>query len=253
MGLVSPMTPFEEAKHWYFIKLSSFMPNNDDLEKIKEYRTERAKIPNWEWGWALNILVEAPEWYCENREPIMSDSIRVTIIDPETNQKISAKPSIMYSIKSDTYLKSLAIYVDWTSVFSKNYTRQTEDLATSDIDLSSLNAGSHTITVQAMDINGNMNNASITDVLELNDTEPPYLVTEQSKKQSKDNNQYQITLVFDDHLSWIPWWTVSINWDIINTFKWRLVTFTTDSENFDVEVKDNYGNVLNQTINLEDI
>jgi hypothetical protein len=32
-----------------------------------------------------------------------------------------------------------------------------------------------------------------------------------------------------------------------------LVTFTTDSENFDVEVKDNYGNVLNQTINLEDI
>jgi hypothetical protein len=52
-----------------------------------------------------------------------------------------------------------------------------------------------------MDINGNMNNASITDVLELNDTEPPYLVTEQSKKENKDDNQYQITLVFDDHLS----------------------------------------------------
>jgi len=253
MGLVSPITPIEETKHWYFIKLSSFMPNNDDLEKIKEYRTERAKIPNSEWGWALNILVEAPEWYCENREPVMSDSIRVTIIDPETDQKISAKPSIMYSIKSDTYLKNLTIYVDWNSVFSKNYTRQTEDLATSDIDLSNLSAGSHTITVQAMDNNGNMNSASITDVLELSDTEPPYIVTEQSKKQSNGDNQYQVTLVFDDHLSWIPWWTVSIDWNVINTFKWRLVTFTTDSESFDVEVKDNYGNTLNQTISLEDI
>ena len=253
MWLVSPMTPFEEIKHWYFIKLSSFMPNNDDLERIKEYRTERAKVPNWEWGWSLNILVNAPEGYCENREPVMSDSIRVTIIDPETDQKISAKPSIMYSIKSDSYLRSLSIYVDWTPVFSKNYSRQTEDLATSDIDLSNLSAGSHTITVQAMDNNWNMNSASITDVLELNDVEPPYLVVGQSKKQQKDDGQYQITLVFDDHLSWIPWWTVSINWNVINSFKWRLVTFTTDSENFDVEVKDNYGNTLNQTINLEDI
>jgi hypothetical protein len=34
-----------------------------------------------------------------------------------------------------------------------------------------------------MDNNGNMNSASITDVLESADNEPPYLVTQQTKKQ----------------------------------------------------------------------
>ena len=253
LWLVSPMTPFEESKNWYFMKLSSFMPNNDDLEKIKERWTEKAKLSNWEWGWGINILVEAPEWYCENREPSVSESIKVTIIDPETNQRISTKPSIMYSVKSDAVLKSLSIYVDWTSVFSKNYGRQNEDLATSDIDLSNFAPWSHTITVQAMDNNGNMNSTSITDVLEAEDKEPPYLVKEQSKKQTNNDGSYKITLVFDDHLSWIPGGSISENWNVITTFNWRLASFTTNAEIFDVEVKDNLWNVLNQTIDLADL
>lgn len=253
LWLVSPMTPFEESKNWYFMKLSSFMPNNDDLEKIKERWTEKAKLSNWEWGWGINILVEAPEWYCENREPSVSESIKVTIIDPETNQRISTKPSIMYSVKSDAVLKSLSIYVDWTSVFSKNYGRQNEDLATSDIDLSNFAPGNHTITVQAMDNNGNMNSTSITDVLEAEDKEPPYLVKEQSKKQTNNDGSYKITLVFDDHLSWIPGGSISENWNVITTFNWRLASFTTNAEIFDVEVKDNLWNVLNQIIDLADL
>ena len=254
LWLVSPMTPPEETKVWYFINLSSFMPGNNDLESIKEWRTNRAKVANWlEWWWGLNILTKVPEWYCENREPSVSDSITVSIIDPESNQKISAKPSIMYSVKSSAILKSLTIYVDWTSVFSKNYTRQTEDLATSDIDLSNFEPGNHTITVQAMDNNGNMNSDSITDVLEASDNEPPYLVTQQSKKQEIWEWEYQITLVFDDHLSWVPWWSISANWSIITSFKWRLASFTTTSESIDVEVIDNFGNKLNQTINIADL
>jgi hypothetical protein len=46
-----------------------------------------------------------------------------------------------------------------------------------------------------------MNNARIIDVLESTDDEPPFLVLEQSKKQQKDGNNYQVSLVFDDHLS----------------------------------------------------
>lgn len=252
LWLVSPMTPPEETKVWYYMNISSFMPGNNDLESIKEWRGSRAKAANWlEWG--LNILTKVPEWYCENREPSISDSITVSIIDPESNQKISAKPSIMYSVKSSTSLRSLSIYVDWTSVFTKNYTRQNEDLSTSDIDLSNFEPWNHTITVQAVDNNGNMNSASITDVLEWNDNEPPYLVTQQSKKQEIWEWEYQITLVFDDHLSWIPWWSVSANWSVITSFKGRLASFTTSTESIDIEVKDNFGNTLNQTISLADL
>jgi hypothetical protein len=46
-----------------------------------------------------------------------------------------------------------------------------------------------------------MNSASITDVLEADDKEPPYLVKEQSKKQANDDGSFKVTLVFDDTLS----------------------------------------------------
>jgi hypothetical protein len=59
----------------------------------------------------------------------------------------------MYSVNSEYLLRSLTITVDGVLVFSKDYKRQTEDLATSDIDLSNFAAGNHTITVQAIDAN----------------------------------------------------------------------------------------------------
>ena len=255
MWIISPFTPYEEAKHWYFMTLSSFMPWNDDLEKIKERWTEKSKTPTWwEWSTSINILTYIPQWYCENREPATSDSVKVNIIDPENDQRISQKPSIMYSVKSDSLLKSLNITVNGVLAYSKSYSNnQKEEINSVDLDLSSHNPGKVTITLQAMDASGKMNTASIVDVLETDDKEPPFLSLEYSKKQQKDEWKYDVTLVFDDHLSGIPWWTVSINWNIINSFQWRLASFTTDAQSFDVEVKDNYGNVLTQTINLADL
>ena len=252
--LVSPLTPIDEVKHWYYMELDSFMPNNDDLEKIKERWNEKSKIPiGWEWSISINVISAIPEWYCENREPTVSDSVKVSIIDPQTDQKISAKPSIMYSVKSDSWLRSLNIMVDNSLVFSKSYTRQTEDLASTDIDLSNYAPWKHTITVQAIDANWKTNNDSIVDVLQLEDNEPPFIVEEQTKKESNWNWEYKITLIFDDHLSWIPWWTISADGKIIERFEWRLASFTTKAESFDIEVKDNYWNVLNQTIKLSDL
>jgi len=254
LWIASPITPAEETKKWYYMQLSSFMPWNEDLEKIKERWTEKAKIPAWwEWAISINILPVAPEWYCENREPSVSDSVWVSIIDPETDQRISAKPSIMYSVRGENYLRSLSIIVDWTQVYSKNYTKQTEDLSVTDIDLTNFAPWSHTITVQAVDAKWNMNSASITDVLESDDKEPPFLVKDQSKKIANDDGSFKVTLIFDDTLSWVPGGNVSAGGNVITKFDWRLATFTTSAESFDVEVKDNYWNVLNQTINLADL
>jgi hypothetical protein len=79
------------------------------------------------------------------------------------------------------------------------------------------------------------------------------LVKDQSKKVLNDDGSFKVTLIFDDTLSWVPGGNVSANWDVITKFDWRLATFTTNTESVDVEVKDNYGNVLNQTINLADL
>jgi len=254
MGVASPLTPFGETKHGYYMNLTSFMPGNEDLESIKEWWNEKSKIPEWEeWSMSINILTTIPEWYCEARQPEVSDAISVKIIDPETDQKISAKPSIMYSVKSDALLKSLNITVDGTLVFSKSYVgNKTEDLATSDIDLSNFSNGAHTITVQAVDAKWQINMDSIIDVLQLEDIQAPYLVKEQSKKQANSDWSYQITLIFDDELSGIPGWNVTVDGKT-TTFEWRLANFTTKSESFEIEVKDNYGNTLTQTINLSDL
>ena len=161
----------------------------------------------------------------------------------------------MFSVKSSSLLKSLSITVDWTLEYTKPYNKnQTEDLSSADLDLSGYEPGSHTITVQAMDANWKMNSASITDVLESADSEPPFFVAAQSKKEVNDDWSYQITAIFDDHLSWIPWWTIKVNWDTVTTFNWRLASFniSSDIESFEAEVKDNYGNVLNQTISIYD-
>jgi hypothetical protein len=79
------------------------------------------------------------------------------------------------------------------------------------------------------------------------------LVKDQSKKIANDDGSFKVTLIFDDTLSWVPGGNVSAGGNVITKFDWRLATFTTSAESVDVEVKDNYWNVLNQTINLADL
>lgn len=255
LWISSPLTPLNEQKQWYFMELSSFMPGNSDLEDIKKRRTEKAKIPTWnEWSLKINILTEIPELYCENREPIESDEIQIAIIDPETDQRISAKPSILYSVKSNHSIKTLNVSVDWTLVFSKQFTKKlTEEISNIDLDLTQFEAWKHTITLQAIDISWQTNSTSITDVMQPNDDTPPYLVKERSKILHNEWWKNQITLTFDDELSWIPWWKVSSEWNLIKNFEWRLVSFETNAEIIDIEVKDLYWNTLIQSININEL
>ena len=251
LWMASPLTPLNEIRQWYVMNLSSFMPGNWDLESIKERWTERAK--NLEWSSSLNILPKAPEWYCENREPVTSDLIQISILDPGNNEKISTKPDITYSVKSDSLLKSLTITLDGVVVFSKNYVNKIEDRSSTTLDLSAYEAWKHTITVQAVDASSNMNNASINVTIESSDTEPPFFVPWASERLQTEDGKNQITLTFDDHLSGIVWGTVSAGGNVIKSFEWRYTTFSTDVESVDVEVKDRFNNVLKQTINLTEL
>ena len=254
LWMASPLTPLEEIKQWYLINLSSFMPGNWDLESIKERWSEKAKIPLWwEWSMWINILTTAPDKYCEDREPTTSDEVQVSIADPWNNEKISTKSDITYSVHSDALLKNLTITIDWSVIFSKQYVKKTEDRSSTPLDLSAYEPGKHTITVQAMDARSKINNASINITLEATDTEPPFFVPWASERLQTEDGKYQITLTFDDHLSGIIGWSVSVWWNIINSFEWRYTTFSTDAESVDVEVRDRFDNILKQTINLAEL
>ena len=112
--------------------INSFMPGNEDLENIKSFLQESSRKVPLDTGarvdlTPLNILLEAPQDYCESRKPQISEATIINILSPQDDRKISPKPELMYSIKSDGNLKTIIALVDDTPVFTKNITTNTTE------------------------------------------------------------------------------------------------------------------------------
>lgn len=156
LGLASPLTPPEQIKQgYYFPGFSSFMPGQEDLEDIKMYLTASAKGTQVETGSrvslaGLHILFDMPKDYCTNREPSLSENTTISFLSPQNDRKISGKPELMVSIKSDGNLKNLIAWLDDVQVRSKNYTTNVkENITNTTLDLSAFPAGKHTLSLQA--------------------------------------------------------------------------------------------------------
>ncbi|MDR0369574.1 MAG: hypothetical protein LBH96_03545 [Candidatus Peribacteria bacterium] len=135
LGIASPMTPSSDLRKGYLVpNITSFMPSQADLADIQSYLINSAKTTSNATGErvtlsSLNVLFEMPKDYCENRQPMISDTTLINILSPQNDRKISPKPELMFSIKSDANLKTLIASVDGTQVYTKNYIRnQNEDL-----------------------------------------------------------------------------------------------------------------------------
>ena len=135
LGVASPMTPSTELKKGYLVPdLISFMPSQADLEDIKTYLIDSAKITSDSTGdkvdlTSLNILFEIPQEYCENREPRISEDTLISILTPQDDWMISFRPEVMFSVKSDGNLQTLLVLLDEVAVYTKTYTTNTmEDL-----------------------------------------------------------------------------------------------------------------------------
>lgn len=256
LGIASPMTPSSDLRRGYVVQnFTSFMPSQADLADIKAYLTDSSKTAPDSTGAkvalsSLNILFEMPKEYCENRQPMISDATIINILSPQNDRKISPKPELMFSIKSDASLKTLIASVDGTPVYTKNYTKnQNEDLWNTVLDLSSFTPGEHKITVQAINSRGFTNMSEIKITLQSSDKEAPYFVKDQSKVKVEGENK-DVTLIFNDHLSAVLGGTISANGNVITTFEGRLANFTTTASSVQVEVKDSYENILKETIDI---
>lgn len=256
LGLASPLTPPDQQRQWYFIpSISSFMPWNNDLEDIKTYLTDSAKWSSSETGsrvtlTPLHILFTQPSEYCSAREPSLSENTTISFLSPQDWRKISAKPEVMISIKSDWNLQTLNILVDDKQVQSKTYTKNTQtDVTTAILDLTSFTNWTHTITAQAINSKWWMNRSSISVVIQSTDSTPPYFIPEQSKITSS-NGKKEIRLIFNDELSAITTGSVMAGSQTITTFQWRIINFTTSEPAIDVYVKDAYWNELHQLLDL---
>ena len=238
--------------------ISSFMPGQEDLANIKEYLQESSRKTPLDTGarvdyTPLNILLEAPQDYCENRSPQLSEATIINILSPQDDRKISPKPELMYSIKSDGNLKTIIALINETPVFTKNITTNTaEELGSTILDLSNFAAGTYTLTVQAVNTKGFMNRASISVVLQSTDNVPPYFFSDQSKVVATGDSR-EATLIFNDELSAVVGGTISANGEVIHTFKGRLANFITSAPTVEVEVTDAFENILKETIDISSL
>jgi len=259
LGIASPMTPSAELRKGYVIpNFTSFMPSQMDLEDIKTYLTDSAKVTADSTGdrvdlTSLNILFEIPQEYCEHREPRLSEATIINLLSPQNDWAISLRPELMYSIKSDGNLQTISAFLDRDVVRTKTITTNiTEELGSTVLNLSAFSPGPYQLTVQATNTKGFMNRKTIDVTLQSADKETPYFVAEQSRviitEEGKD-----VRLVFNDHLSAVIGGEILVDGVSVLQFQGRLASFVTEADIVQVEVKDAYDNVLKETIDLTEL
>ena len=246
-GKVSPLTPSDQIKRGYLVEAYTFMPNNMDLEDIKEYLKEQAI------SGTTNIFIEEPKDYCEERVPSINDDIQITFLRPQDKQNFAKKNTVVYSIKSPVAIKKINITLDGNTVKSF-IDNSTEIYGSKDIDLSSYENGTHTLWITAIDNNNATKQVSIAVNVVSEDTTPPYLNKDWSKVSKNEDWSYNITLLFDDTTSSVKGWKIlDTEWNTINTFNWQATSFSSGTPNLKVVVEDLYENKLEQDINLEEM
>jgi hypothetical protein len=115
------------------------------------------------------------------------------------------------------------------------------------------------LSVQVIDTQGYTNMKEIQVTVQSTDKESPYFIPEQSKVKRRTDaeggEQKEVNLIFNDHLSAVIGGTVSVDGEVISTFEGRLATFTVSAAvaQVQVQVKDAYENVLQETIDLTEI
>lgn len=248
-GKVSPLTLPEHIKKGYLIQPTTFMPNKMDLEDIKKYLIE--KVQTWSTE-GVNLFMEEPSNYCEDKEPIINEDIKINFIKPVEKQNFAKKNNIIYSISSPTNIKKVTITLDGKTLNS--YIDNSGEIFWSkNLDLSAYPDGTHTLGILAIDSNNMTKASSLTVNLISEDTTPPFLKKEQSTVQKTEDGKYQVTLFFDDEHSGIKEGKIfekGKNKAILD-FKLQTAQFTTNTPELTIEIKDFYNNILKDEINLE--
>jgi hypothetical protein len=81
------MTPPEETGDAYILRPKSFMPNGEDLSKIREWISTQT-----------GYYLEAPETLCEERTGEEDENIAVEIIKPLNGATLTKNFEVWYTV-----------------------------------------------------------------------------------------------------------------------------------------------------------
>ncbi|MFZ2151317.1 MAG: transglycosylase domain-containing protein [Candidatus Absconditicoccaceae bacterium] len=258
-GKISPYTPTDQAKNGYIIIPSTFMPNKMDLQEITDRRKQSTQFSgvnpmSGKVSYTYNnIFVEEPKEFCPGRSAEESADIKVSIIKPLTNASISAKTSIRFDITSPKAIKNVNILVDQIQVGSFEYPSGRKNISDiKSIDIKNIKDGKHILQLIAIDDEGFSNSATIEINITSSDKQAPFMVEDKTVVKVNEDGTYAVMILFDDALSAVSGGKFfGSSGEVINEFKNNFASFQVSSlSTISFEVKDAYGNILNQSLDL---
>ncbi len=258
-GKISPYTPTEQAKNWYIITPSTFMPSNMDLQEITDRWKQSTQLTgvNAMSGKVTytynNIFIQEPVDFCEGRSAEESKDIKVNIVKPLSDASISAKTSIWFDITSPKSIKSVNILIDQMQAWSFSYPSWRKNISDiKSIDIKNIKDWKHTLQLIAIDDEWFSNSQTIQINITSADKQAPFMVEDKAVVKANTDWTYTVMLLFDDALSAIAWWKFIVSsWEIINEFKNNFASFQVSwLSTISLEVKDSYWNILSQSLDL---
>lgn len=260
-GSQSPTTPIDILKQWYSIQPTTIIPSKMDLSEITQWRKIWSSFtgiaPEW-WfvSWNVvynypNIFVEAPSKPCEERETKEDTSIKIDIISPENDNKVSDKFGLWYAINAARWIKSVLVFANENQIAQFPYNGRNKNINDFTAVNSKLSAGKYVIDVVAVDAEWYSNKKSFDIEVTTTDKIPPSILEDKTKIIQGDDGKYQISIILEDDLSFIEYGKISTPEKTILEFKGQAAVFTLDQlVPVTVIAKDAYGNTVEKIINL---
>lgn len=263
-GLTSPYTPMEDVRNGYIIQPYSFMPNNMDLDEIKNRWSRSTQVGTW-WIESIpqsqrsrilatkynfnNIFIVAPTETCADRIPKEDQRIGVEIVLPKSAWNIARTSSITYNISSPKMIREVTILVNDEVVWRNKYKVAKNNIVDSTTITipNTIAAWDIVIKVVAADIIWFSNTASQTMKLINQDTKPPRVESQRVITQA--DGSYEVRLFLVDDESYVTSGTIKKNGTTVYSITNSIVSFKTSTlGDFVIQAVDFYGNTSEQTI-----
>lgn len=270
-GKVSDLTPPEDIIPWYISQVTSFMPNNMDLQDILTYI--------WANKWWLfsadgtqsyTLFASEPEQVCPERELMTGTwttddtgqtsttgwsrdsgiSTKVAIVKPANNSSVSNNFALWYTASSKAPIASVEILINGKTANTYEYnTPSINDTKTINIPNAAVGT-THEIQVVVTDGVWVKTTKTINVKIQWNDSRPPYILRPNTQVINNAGT-YSITLVFSDLDSSVKWWVLTQWGKQISSFEWAIAKFTTTSTTpVSFSVSDFYDNIGEWTVDL---
>lgn len=223
---ISNLTPSSSIINWYVINPQTMLPWNRDLEDIYKWWNDR-----WIWIykeklWWPVFLLEEPTEICTERQIFQEQWwINIVINNPSNWQKISRNPSIRYNISWPFQIDRVTLSIWQVELLSERYNR------TNVTDIKNVTIPSviwyweHTMTLSVVDNKWYSSEQNVRIEVIDSSNSIPYILNNRTNREQNDDWTYTLTVMFWDDLSWVVWWQIYQNSELIREFTWNITNF----------------------------